>query len=356
MPDENFSREEVEEIVDERIQEQTSPLKNKWLVGAASVLVIGLVAFPALGDINIKDSGDLVLHGSTGLNMTNSPIRELDVGGADSAVTKSWVQNKLTSSGGEWWNNPAQGNVDMGGYMLDNISYDNFEWSDQDGDEVATRGYVHSNTLQQINVKRFEGPTTISSEWGYCSLSTENYENSKCEVYRQSSNNWKLEEPGGNDQCAAMCMQFEGVLTQHGDFIQNLNVKTYTGFETNKWEDLTGDFPKYTESQVDYEVKLGEKVKRDSNFNYKLEFQDSSSGSPHEVVKNVENQNDDATFKIKDISVEEDSSGDVKSIKFRLRAEAPGTMNGWGGSRKYKLLNDFTDPIKIELDYEGNKN
>jgi hypothetical protein len=73
--EEIYTKKEVEEIVDERLK-QKSTLANKKILGIASILLISLLAFPAVADVDIRDAGDLVLHNSD-LNLGNNQIKNI---------------------------------------------------------------------------------------------------------------------------------------------------------------------------------------------------------------------------------------------------------------------------------------
>jgi hypothetical protein len=88
-----LSEQEVEKIVEKKFGERGF-LSSRTKIG----LLLGILAFaailPVLGDINIKDSGDLILRGDTGLDVQGSTIDNVGAPqDSGDAVNMTWVED-----------------------------------------------------------------------------------------------------------------------------------------------------------------------------------------------------------------------------------------------------------------------
>jgi hypothetical protein len=88
-----ISEEEIRDIVKDEMEESRISFITKFLI--VSVVFSLLVAIPALASVNIRDTGNLVLHDGTNLDMSNNRIMNLDdpVSSQD-AVTMNWINNR----------------------------------------------------------------------------------------------------------------------------------------------------------------------------------------------------------------------------------------------------------------------
>jgi hypothetical protein len=97
----DLTEDEVRELIREEVDRGRSIGRLPKLL-MASTLILAVIAIPVLGDVNIRDTGDLILRDDTGLDLKGSTIDNLGAPqDPDDAVNKNYVDSNLAKSPGE---------------------------------------------------------------------------------------------------------------------------------------------------------------------------------------------------------------------------------------------------------------